>query len=141
MATAWQDSCWGKGRRLTLRDCVAFSVIGNANSAGYVWAEAPSGLWTFKDNVAHNNAIAGIFVWQNVREPHKIDRFTAYRNGEAGIIHGAYLNSYHFRDLDLRDQMNAIELHAAGRPDHGGHPQSWVDVKAGTLHVVVTTSR
>jgi hypothetical protein len=125
----------GKGRRLTVRDCVAFSVIGNGTSAGYVWPEAPSGLWKFKDNLAHNNAIAGIFVWQNVREPHKIDRFTAYRNGEAGIIHGAYLNSYHYRDLDLRDQTNAIELHAAGRPDHGGRPQSWVGVRGGDLHV------
>ncbi len=126
----------GQGRRLTIRDSVAFSVMGNGTAAGYVWAEAPSGLWKFKDNIAHNNAISGIFVWQNVREPHKIDRFTAYRNGEAGIIHGAYLNSYHFRDLDLRDQTNAIELHAAGRPDHGGHPQSWVNVRGGSLHVV-----
>ena len=126
----------GKGRRLRIRDCVAFGVIGNNPSAGYVWPEAPSGLWLFRNNLAHNNAVAGIFVWQNVREPHVVRRFTAYRNGEAGIIHGAYFNAYHYKDLDLRDQTNAIELHAAGRPDYRGHPQSWADVRAGRLWVV-----
>lgn len=126
----------GKGRRLRMRNCAAFAVHGSATAAGYVWPEAPSGLWAFKDNVGHNNAVAGIFVWQNVREPHKIERFAAYRNGAAGIIHGAYVNSYHYRDLDLRHQPHAIELHAAGRADNAGRPQSWINVKGGTLEVV-----
>lgn len=126
----------GEGRHLKLRRCVAVGVHGNATAAGYVWPEAPSGLWDFEDNIAHNNAVAGIFVWQNVREPHRIRRFTAFNNGAAGIIHGAYVNSYHYKDLDLRDQTNAIELHAAGRDDPNGHPQSWIDVQGGSLQVV-----
>jgi hypothetical protein len=125
----------GLGRRVELRRSVAFAVHGARNSAGYVWPEAPSGLWTFRDNLAHNNVAAGIFVWQNVREPHRIRGFTAYHNGIAGIIHGAYSNSYHFRDLDLRDQDTAIDLIAAGRTDLHGRSQSWIDVEGGGLLV------
>jgi hypothetical protein len=125
----------GLGSRMVLRGCVAFAVHGSRTSAGYSWPEPPSGLWTFRDNVAHNNVAAGIFVWQNVREPHLIQRFTAYHNGEAGIIHGAYANAYHYRDLDLTGQETAIELFAAGRTDLHGRAQSWVDVRGGRLFV------
>jgi hypothetical protein len=125
----------GMGRRVELRRSVAFAVHGARNSAGYVWPEAPSGLWTFRDNLAHNNVAAGIFVWQNVREPHRIRGFTAYHNGIAGIIHGAYSNAYHFRELDLRDEETAIELIAAGRADLHGRSQSWTDVDGGRLLV------
>lgn len=125
----------GLGKRVQLQRCVAFAVHGARNAAGYLWPEAPSGLWRFRNNLAHNNDAAGIFVWQNVREPHRIRGFTAYNNGIAGIIHGAYSNSYHFRDLDLRDQETGIELIAAGRPDLQGHPQSWKDVEAQRLLV------
>ncbi len=125
----------GLGRRMQMRRCVAFAVHGNRDAAGYVWPEAPSGLWKFEDNLAHNNEFAGIFVWQNVTEPHRIARFTAYHNGAAGIIHGAYVNAYHYRDLDLRDQPIGIQLVAAGRPDVDGRSQSWTNVNGGTLVV------
>jgi hypothetical protein len=125
----------GLGRRVELRRSVAFSVHGARTSAGYVWPEAPSGLWAFTDNVAHNNDVAGIFVWQNTREPHLIQRFTAFHNGAAGVIHGAYANAYHFADLDLRGQDTAVQLIAAGRPDVRGRPQSWSGVQGGRLLV------
>jgi hypothetical protein len=125
----------GLGRRIELRRSVAFAIHGARNSAGFVWPEAPSGLWRFEDNLAHNNVAAGIFVWQNVREPHRIDRFTAYHNGAAGIIHGAYANSYHYRRVDLQGQETAIELIAAGRPDLHGRAQSWTEVEGGRLLV------
>jgi hypothetical protein len=125
----------GLGSRMELRGCVAFAVHGSRTSSGYSWPEIPSGLWTFRDNVAHNNVAAGIFVWQNGGKPHPIRRFTAYNNGEAGIIHGAYSNAYHYRDLDLTGQETAIELFAAARPDVGGRAQSWVDVRGGRLVV------
>jgi hypothetical protein len=125
----------GLGDRMEVRRCVAFAVHGNRNSSGYIWPEAPSGLWTFEDNLAHNNDFAGIFVWQNVREPHRIRRFTAYHNGASGILHGAYSNAYHYRELDLRDQPLAVDLIAAGRADFGGRSQSWTDVRGGALLV------
>jgi hypothetical protein len=125
----------GLGTGLVLRRCVAFAVHGSRTSSGYSWPEIPSGVWTFRDNVAHNNVAAGVFVWQNVEEPHLIRQFTAYHNGEAGIIHGAYSNAYHYRDLDLTGQETAIELHASGRPDRRGRAQSWVDVRGERLIV------
>ncbi|HEY7661192.1 MAG TPA: hypothetical protein VIC58_11405 [Actinomycetota bacterium] len=126
----------GKGRNLELRHSVAFAMQGGSNAAGFVWPEAPSGLWRFTDNVAHNNRNNGIFVWQNTPEPHTIERFTAYHNGGAGIVHGAYSNAYEYEGLDLGDQPEAIVLHAAGRLDPAGRPQSWVDVRATSLLVV-----
>jgi len=125
----------GDGRHVEMRRCVAFGVQGGKNASGYIWPEAPSGLWKFEDNLAHNNLAAGIFVWQNVGEPHVIRRFTAYNNGANGIIHGAYVNAYHYKDLDLRDQTDAILLHASGRADPRGRPQSWIDVRGGALEV------
>lgn len=125
----------GAGRRVAMLRCVAFAVQGGKTAAGYVWPEAPSGLWRFEDNLAHNNFASGIFVWQNVREPHRIQGFTAYNNGSHGIHHGAYINSYHYQELDLRDQAGSILLLAAGRADPRGRPQSWVDVEGGTLKV------
>jgi hypothetical protein len=123
----------GLGNGMALRRCVAFAVHGSRTSSGYSWPEIPSGVWTFRDNLAHNNVAAGIFVWQNVEAPHLIRRFTAYNNGEAGVIHGAYSNSYHYRDLDLTGQEIAVRLSASGRPDRSGRPQSWVDVRGGRL--------
>jgi hypothetical protein len=125
----------GLGSSMELRRCVAFAVHGSGTSSGYSWPEIPSGVWTFRDNMAHNNVAAGIFVWQNVGKPHLIRRFTAYNNGEAGIIHGAYSNAYHYRHLDLTGQETAIELFAAARPDVSGRAQSWVDVRGGRLVV------
>jgi hypothetical protein len=125
----------GLGSRMVMRRCVAFAVHGNLTSSGYSWPEIPSGVWTFRENVAHNNVAAGIFVWQNVGKPHLIRRFTAYNNGVAGIIHGAYSNAYHYRDLDLIGQETAIELSATGRLDPHGSAQSWVDVRGGRLVV------
>jgi hypothetical protein len=125
----------GDGRHLEIRGCVTFAIQGAKNSAGYVWPEAPSGVWTFEDNLAHNNVAAGIFVWQNVGDPQVIRRFTAFNNGLAGVINGAYINSYHYRELDVRDQESSIQLIAGGRADPLGRPQSWIDVQGGALYV------
>ncbi len=125
----------GLGQGLKLRRCVTFAVQGNKNAGGYIWPEAPSGLWDFTDNVAHNNSHTGIFVWQNNSTPQTIDGFTAYNNGECGIRHGAYQNAFHYANLDLRDQPMAIQLIASGRRDPSGQPMSWTDVQATDLVV------
>jgi hypothetical protein len=129
----------GEGQRL--RRCVAFAVQGGRDASGYIWPEAgDSGLWEFTDNIAHNNAHAGIFVWQNNGEPHTIDRFTAYNNGSSGIRQGAYQNAYHYADLDLRDQPLSIELLANGKRDPSGRPMSWTDVQGTSLVVQAHSS-
>ncbi|HSO49654.1 MAG TPA: hypothetical protein VLS86_03840, partial [Acidimicrobiia bacterium] len=71
------------------------------------------GIWGFEDCVAHNNSVNGIFVWQNSDRRHVIDRFVAFHNGQAGIEHGAYLNSYVYRNVELvGNSLAGVLLHA-----------------------------
>jgi hypothetical protein len=88
----------GSGNRVS--GSVAVGVKGDVQSSGFFWPEGAnscSNAWTFTSNVAHNNLIDGIFVWQNDSEAHVVTGFTAYRNGGAGIEHGAYRNRFDFR--------------------------------------------
>ena len=110
----------GRGKGSVARGCVAVGVRGNDDAAGFAWPEGSEGIWGFEDCVAHNNSVNGIFVWQNTDRRHVIDRFVAYHNGQAGIEHGAYLNSYVYRNVDLvGNSLAGVLLHAeAGH--HGG---------------------
>ncbi len=107
----------GHGDRLTVRDCVAAGVHGNVNSAGFNWPEFTEGakiegVWDFQDCVAHNNVFDGLFVWQNTGAFHVIESFTAYRNGQAGIDHGAYANSYTYRNSAVVESEHGLLVHA-----------------------------
>lgn len=118
----------------TLVDSVAVGVVGRGHSlSGYHWPGTEKAVWTFENNVAHNNIGHGIRVWQNVSATHVIDRFIGYYNGMAGILHGAYKNSYVYRDLTLLDNGLrrggdiAVQANAVGRPasDGGTERQEW----------------
>lgn len=88
----------------TVTDSVAVGVGGQSTSSGFHWpsrANHGPNVWTYEDNVAHNNVVNGIFVWQNDNNPHVVDRFVGYRNGWNGIEHGAYGNPYVYRDALL----------------------------------------
>jgi G8 domain-containing protein len=103
----------GRGKGNVARDCVAVGIRGNADASGFIWPEGSEGVWEFQDCLAHNNAVNGIFVWQNTDRVHVIDRFVAYHNGNAGIEHGAYLNAYVYRDVTLVGNAEAgVQLHA-----------------------------
>lgn len=93
----------GDGRQssLTLRDSVAIGVQGNRTSSGFHWPEVGRTMWNFDSNIAHNNKVSGIFVWQNNDNPHEIKHFVAYHNGGVGTDHGAYGNNYRYSDLFL----------------------------------------
>lgn len=93
----------GAGVNLTIKNSVAVGIQGNAESAGFAWPEALShGVWSFcENNIAHNNARNGLFVWQNDQLPHIICSFTAYGNGNAGIDHGAYTNVYQYKNISV----------------------------------------
>jgi hypothetical protein len=90
-----------KGSSPVAVGCVAVGVQGNRDSSGFHWPEDAEGIWTFRDNVAHNNKESGIFVWQNTGKSHVISRFIGYHNGQAGINHGAYFNVYVYEDSVL----------------------------------------
>ena len=115
----------GEGNALV--DSVAVGVVGRGHSlSGYHWPGTEKAVWLFEGNVAHNNTGHGIRVWQNVSAAHVIERFTGYYNGLAGILHGAYVNSYVYRDLTLLDNGFrldsdvAVQANAAGRPTSDG---------------------
>jgi hypothetical protein len=70
---------------------------------------------------------------------HIIDGFIAYYNADAGIEHGAYTNSYVYKNLTLLGNGTAIHSHAMGEPGDGGYTdtQIWANVKTkgGTLYI------
>jgi hypothetical protein len=115
----------GEGVGNAVHGSVAVGVqTGGPNNSGFGWQGTERGVWEFHDNLAHNNVAHGIFVWQNSRENHVVEQFTAYYNSKAAIAHGAYRNSYTYRDLVLlendlaRGTDTAIESIAVGRPSH-----------------------
>ncbi|MEN8238965.1 MAG: hypothetical protein ABFR53_07165, partial [Actinomycetota bacterium] len=117
----------GEGDNNTVVASVAVGVqTSGPDNSGFGWPGTEQGVWDFRGNVAHNNVGHGIFVWQNSREGHVIEDFTAYYNAKSGVSHGAYRNSYTYRDLVLlgndqaRGRNVAIESRAVGRPSSDG---------------------
>lgn len=115
------------GENPVLRNCVAVGVQGNVTASGYKWPESgnhhPFNVWTFEDNLAHNNKVDGIYAWQNDLHPHLINGFIAYHNGQAGIEHGAYTNAYTYRNLVLYGNGSSIILH--GTPQGTSRPDGY----------------
>jgi hypothetical protein len=106
----------GHGSGNVARGNVAVGIQGTVDSSGFEWPEllnGSEGVWTFEDNVAHNNARNGIFTWQNNSAVHVINRFTGYYNGLYGIRHGAYRNGFVYENSVLYGNAGAaIDLPA-----------------------------
>ncbi len=99
----------GRNNSLTIQDSVAVGVQGKKGASGMHWPEAGQAVWNFTDgNIAHNNKVSGIFVWQNNKNDlHEIKNFVAYHNGLFGIDHGAYGNGFQYSNLALIDNGEA----------------------------------
>lgn len=91
-------------------------AVGNRGH-GFVWPDDAQGAWRFDaGNVAHNNALNGIFAWRN-NPVETIANFVAYYNNAAAILHGAYGNAYLYRDISLYGNHPggpSFEMHAFG---------------------------
>lgn len=118
----------------TLRDCVAVGVKARPGYqgkelAGFSWNSfvATTGVkgdeavirgWRTEGlNVAHNNAVHGIFTWLNgIAMPghHENNDFLLYRNGGAGIKNGAYASSFRYIRCILLDNAWDPALYAFG---------------------------
>lgn len=89
----------GLGRKV-VRDCVAVGSRGSVDSSGFHWPSFanhdPDNVWVAENLVAHNNQGDGMFVWQNDHNLHVVRNFVTYSNGEFGVEHGAYTNSYQY---------------------------------------------
>jgi hypothetical protein len=93
--------------------CVAVGVHGAGSASGFQWPEDSEGVWIMEDCVGHNNAVNGIFTWQNTSKKHDITGFAAYRNGNAGIEHGAYVNPYRYSDaLLVENRWAGVIVHS-----------------------------
>lgn len=103
----------GQGVGSRAVDCVAVGIQGNKSASGFLWPEGADGVWEFSDCVSHNNAVNGLFVWQNSGKAHRIRRFVAFHNGGAGIEHGAYSNGYRYANSILYgNRRAAVAMHA-----------------------------
>ena len=100
-----------QGSGNTARHSVAVGVQGSTTSSGFHWPEEgdPHAEWTFEGNVSHNNALHGAFNWQNDSRKHDIENSVFYHNGEYGIDHGAYLNTYRFKGVTLYGNGEAAQ--------------------------------
>lgn len=107
----------GIGLRNVTRGCVAVGLLNQSvNSGGFNWPSAANhsdNVWFWDDNVAHNNKEGGIGVWQNDKNPHLISRYVGYHNG-VGISHGAYTNTYTYRDCVTFGNGTELIQHAIG---------------------------
>jgi hypothetical protein len=128
----------GEGRDNSITDSVAVGI--RNKGAGFQWPSGANGaefnVWRFANNVAHNNKPNGIFVWQNDDSCHVIENFVAFRNGRAGVNHGAYNNDYVYRDAMLFENGDgAIRQHAGPKVSTDcvgtdGYSMAWRGLKA-----------
>lgn len=118
----------GRGNGNVVRNSVARNVDGGQNCAGFHWPEDEIGVWTFSNNAAYGSECNGIFIWQNSGHNHVINGFRG-----AAIDHGAYVNRYQFRNLDV----NGVEVHALGAsgdsPIYDGGKLGQVTIKPHSL--------
>ena len=107
----------GLGGNNVVRRSVVAGVLNNkVNSGGYHWPSSANkgrNVWTWEDNVAHNNKDGGIGVWQNDGNPHVVSGYVGYNNG-IGISHGAYANNYTYRDSVTFGNGTELVQHALG---------------------------
>lgn len=130
----------GAGIDNTCVECHAAGLRGGTDSmSAFIWpeftggGENEEGVWKFADAVGHNNEESGIFVWQNVTRPHKVEDTLLYRNGEHGINHGAYVNTYTYERVRSIDNEQGGHINATGRD---GVPLRFVEVEANTVWII-----
>jgi hypothetical protein len=118
------------GERSGCQRCVATGVGyagSGADVSGFAWQEGGSGRpleFVFDDNVAHNNANHGAFIWHNgaqAQRPYENDAF--WSNDGYGIHWGAYVNSFVLQSFTAVDNglasvgVKAIPADARARLD------------------------
>lgn len=105
----------GAGENMRVKNSVAVGISDGVQTSGFTWPENDHGVWIFEQaNITHNNAVDGIFGWQNDNLPHSIGNVAIYHNGDAGVMHGAYQNTNQYFNLTLIGNRDAgFEMHAS----------------------------
>lgn len=115
----------GAGTGNVIKNSVARNVASGKQCSGFHWPQESNqntggNLWLFQNNAAHNpSGCSGIFVWQNDGNDHVISDFRS----TTGIEHGAYLNSYEYRNVDV--------------PSFTGHALGWEVRDSNIGHVTI----
>lgn len=130
----------GQGTNMTVQNSVVAGLEGNGvNSGGFHWPSSANqvedNVWVFDEgNVAHNNRGNGLSVWQNDSNEHLVEDFVGYHNDQ-GILHGAYRNTYVYRDVLLFANSTYDVRHKA----LSNHPETpgilFQDVDLGALRL------
>lgn len=112
----------------TVKDSVAVGVEATGDPAGFSWPPNDVQVFTFENNVSHNNTHNGIWIWQNDKAVHTIKNFVGYSNGNtkgggAGILSGAYNQNYTFQDVYLYGNATGIAMHAGNNGS-----QKWTNI-------------
>jgi hypothetical protein len=109
----------GRGDNIAIRDAVSVGISDReGNVGGFEWENGAVGNWRAVELVAHNNNTRGVRVWQNSGIPQVIDGFVAYHNTGPAIEHGAYTNSYVYKNGHLIGNWDAgILLQAVSRSE------------------------
>ncbi len=135
----------GEGLNNAIVNSVAVGQQGGGqNNSGFKWPAGEDGVWVFDNNVAHNNAGNGIFVWLNTKTTHVVSGFHAYHNRKSGIDHGAYGNPFVYRSLVLEgNERGAIQSHAMGAAGSDGttDTQTWTGIDTGGTGVLTPRSK
>ncbi|MGI8517442.1 MAG: right-handed parallel beta-helix repeat-containing protein [Acidimicrobiia bacterium] len=97
----------GGGDNNVIKDSVAVGVLGGPETGGIDWpASVRVGDWAFSNNISHNNEANGFWVWQN-QIGSTVEDFVVYHNGLYGISHGAYNNSFVYRNGIIYGNLEA----------------------------------
>lgn len=119
----------------TVKDSVAVGVTGSGDPAGFSWPPNDLQIFTFENNVAHNNNHNGIWIWQNDKSIHNINNFIAYsntndKNTGKGILSGAYNTNYNFNNTYLYGNDYGLDIHAGNNGS-----QLWKNTTIKNSHV------
>lgn len=133
----------GSGKRNACRDCHVYGVVPTKTlySAGIHWPEMTTtliGAWDVSDTVVHHGTDHGLFVWQNTADTdHRVHGLTAYRLGGYAVSHGAYRNSYSFRDVLATECKGFALINGGAKLLADGRGQRWTGGRGGAVLTLI----
>ena len=128
-----------RGNGNKMRNCVAVGVQTRFDTNGaFQWPSARNeGLWvTATGLIAHNNQGPGLRFWINSNTRHHIEDAVFFRNGVAGIVHGAYGNPVKYSGVTSVDNSGRWDTKFHARSNGNGQQgQKWTECNLGRLFI------
>jgi hypothetical protein len=120
----------------TIRNSAVSGSRGGSRALGFHWNTEKGhrfehrAVWTFHDNVSHNNEGNGLRFWFNDRWGHHVRDSAVYNNGGYGIENGAYTNTIRYSGVLVLNNLSGGILHHSSTRDQAedGGPSRYSDV-------------